>query len=133
VIAPGKRGVLVGEIREIAAFIEIAPRISTSVSPLRSVFPFRFCRQSIFLALAHAKPLAKFDHVEAANVNDRVAIAGGRRALTFVGGIEGLEVSIGNRKPRHIKPGDGSTKMRCFVRGCAGKRIAHDEFSGWNK
>src|SRR5438477_10578012 len=56
-IAPGEGSVFVGEIGEITALIEVAPRVSPPVTPFGAIFPFRFRRQPIFSALTGTKPL----------------------------------------------------------------------------
>src|SRR5436853_3621682 len=50
-IAPGEDGVPVGEIREVATMFVVAPRIAPAIGAASGVFPFRFCRQAVFLPL----------------------------------------------------------------------------------
>src|SRR4029077_16369024 len=59
-IAPGKNGVAISEIGEIAAAVVISPWKFAFVVSFGGVFPFRFGREAIFPALACAQPLTKF-------------------------------------------------------------------------
>ena len=74
-ITPGKDRVSVGKIGQIAAPIVISPRIFPAIGAARGVFPFRFGRQTVFPPFARAEPLAKFNRVQTADVNDRMTVA----------------------------------------------------------
>src|SRR5438445_399670 len=72
-IAPGKDGVAVREVREVAATVIISPRELSIINPFGGVFPFRFSRQAIFAPFAGAKPLTELPGIEITDVNDRVS------------------------------------------------------------
>src|SRR5207302_4723501 len=53
-VAPGENGILVGEVREIAAAVVISPRIFALIVSFSGIFPFRFGRQPVFATFASA-------------------------------------------------------------------------------
>src|SRR5438132_11222608 len=59
-IPPGKNGLAVGNIREIAAAVIISPREFALVMSFGRVLPFRLRGQTKFHAVARAQPLAPF-------------------------------------------------------------------------
>src|SRR5438477_11855850 len=59
-IAPGKYGVAVGKIREIAAAVIISPWEFVLVISFGRVLPFRFTGQAIFSVVVCTQRLAKF-------------------------------------------------------------------------
>src|SRR5207302_5229345 len=53
-IAPRENGILVGEVREVAAAVVISPRIFALIVSFSGIFPFRFGRQPVFATFASA-------------------------------------------------------------------------------
>src|SRR5260370_21325321 len=105
-VAPGKNGMAIGKIREIAAAVIISPRKFALVISFGGVLPFRFGGQTIFSAFARAQPLAKFHGIEITHVNDRMAIPRARSAFGPMRAIELFVFGICDHASRHIKTAD---------------------------
>ena len=59
----------------------VAPRKFPAISPARRIFPLGFCRQPVLFPFPRREGLAIFDRLQAADVNDRVPVAGAKRVL----------------------------------------------------
>src|SRR5216684_1224841 len=93
----------IGEVCQIAATFVIAPRIFSSVSAARGVFPFCFGGQTISLACARAQPLAELNRLQAADMDDGMTVAGAGHSLAQMRGLELLVSGIGDQMTRQIK------------------------------
>src|SRR5437773_25783 len=116
-IAPGKNGVAVGKIREIAAAVIISPREFALVISFGRVLPFRFGGQTIFSAFARAQPLAKFHGIEITHVNDGMAIPRAGSPLGLVSTIELLVLGVGDQASRDIKAARGNMRKGRSIGG----------------
>src|SRR4029077_19708033 len=106
-VAPGKIGIAIGEVCQIATAFVIAPRIFSSVSAARGIFPFCFGRQTIFLARPRAQPLAELNRLEAADMDDGMAVARTRYSFAQMRWLELLVSGIRDQMARQIKMIEG--------------------------
>src|SRR5438105_11582107 len=132
-IAPGKNGVAIGEIGEIAAAVIVSPWKFSIVDSFGGVFPFRFRRQTIFAAFACAQPLTKFHGIEIADVNDWMAIARPGCALGPVRAIKLLVISIRDQTARDVKAAQRDLTEWALVRRGVLYLASHREFSRRNE
>ena len=132
-IAPGKNGVAVGKIREIAAAVIISPREFALVISFGRVLPFRFGGQTIFSAFARAQPLAKFHGIEITHVNDGMAIPRTGSPLGLVSTIELLVLGVSDRASRDIKAAQSNMRKRTLIWRGVLSVTSHCEVGRWNK
>src|SRR5438876_7565166 len=132
-IAPGKNGVAIRKIGEIAAAVIISPREFALVFSFGRVLPFRFGGQTIFSAFARAQPLAKFHGIEITHVHDGMAIPRAGSPLGLVRTIELLVLGVGDQASRDIKAALGNMRKRTLIWRGVLRVTSHCEFDGWNK
>src|SRR5204862_3710164 len=93
----------IGEIREPATPVVIAPRIFAAIDSARGEFPLRFRGQPVRSPVFFAEPLAVIDGVDTGHVDGRMIVAGAIDPLLPVAGVELLVLSIRYRKARHVE------------------------------
>src|SRR5205085_8763436 len=93
-VAPGKGGAGVGEVGGAAAPGVVAPGKFAAIAAAGGVFPFRFRRQPIILAVSKPQPLAILVSLETGDIHRGMIVAGPLDPFLPVARIELLVLSI---------------------------------------